>query len=97
MTATDTGTYCGRGSKWGNSNRMMSPADRDRVCDQYEVDLYHNHDLLRALDELRGQDLICFCAPQRCHCDTLVRLANASRAVRIDWFLGMRSKLAERA
>ncbi len=94
MTAADKGQYCGRGSKWGNRNRMMSPADRDRVCDQCEIDLYYDHSLLKALDELRGQDLICYCAPKRCHCDTLVRLANATRAQRIDWFLAMRRKLA---
>ena len=93
MRPTDKGEYCGRGSKWGNRNRMPCEADRDRVCDQYEIELYHNHDLLRALDELKGQDLICFCAPKRCHCNTLVRLANATRDERISWFLQMRAKV----
>ena len=36
--------------------------------------------LLRALDELRGRDLVCFCAPCPCHGDLLLRLANATRA-----------------
>jgi hypothetical protein len=36
---------------------------------------------MAALDELRGQILGCHCAPELCHCDTLVRLANAPRRV----------------
>ena len=94
LRPSDHGIYCGRGSKWGNRNRMFGEADRDAVCDQHEIDLYHDHELLRALDELRGEDLICFCAPKRCHCDLLLRLANATRAERIDWFLGVRAKIA---
>lgn len=94
MRPGQKGQYCGRGSKWGNRNRMRTEADRDAVCDQHEIDLFHDHGLLRALDELRGEDLICFCAPKRCHCDLLLRLANATRQERIDWFLSVKSKLA---
>ena len=34
--------------------------------------------LLRALDELRGRDLVCFCAPRACHGDLLLRLEQKS-------------------
>jgi hypothetical protein len=48
--------------------------------------LADQHDLLRALDELRGRDLVCFCAPLPCHGDLLLRLANESREERIAWW-----------
>ena len=38
------------------------------------------------LDELRGGDLVCFCAPRACHGDLLLRLANATREARIAWW-----------
>lgn len=97
MRPDQKGHFCGRGSKWGNRNRMVTESDRDAVCDQHEIDLFHDHALLRALDELRGEDLICFCSPKRCHCDLLLRLANATRQERVDWFVGVRAKLAGRS
>ena len=33
--------------------------------------------LMAQLTELRGCDLICFCAPAACHGDTYLELANA--------------------
>ena len=33
---------------------------------------------LAALPELRGKDLVCWCAPEACHGDVLLELANAS-------------------
>jgi uncharacterized protein DUF4326 len=33
--------------------------------------------LMQALDELRGRDLVCWCAPLACHGDVLVELANS--------------------
>ncbi len=89
----ERGVYCGRGSKWGNRNQMRTESDRDAVCDQHEVDLFRDYALLRSLDELRGQNLICFCAPRRCHGDLLLRLANATREERIDWFKRVRARL----
>jgi hypothetical protein len=32
---------------------------------------------MAALPELRGKDLICWCAPKPCHADVLLDLANA--------------------
>jgi hypothetical protein len=31
---------------------------------------------MAALSELRGKDLICWCAPEACHADVLLELAN---------------------
>lgn len=78
--------YIGRGSKWGNPFFIGRDGDRAAVIVKYERYLRQRHDLLRALDELRGKDLVCFCAPLACHGDLLLRLANASRAERIAWW-----------
>jgi hypothetical protein len=32
---------------------------------------------MAALPELRGKDLVCWCAPDACHADVLLELANA--------------------
>lgn len=80
--------YIGRGSKWGNPFRIGPDGDRATVIAKYERWLREQHHLLRALDELRGRDLICFCAPQACHGDLLVWLANASREARVAWWRG---------
>jgi len=78
--------YIGRGSKWGNPFVIGRDGDRATVIAKYERYLRTRHDLLRALDELRGSDLVCYCAPQSCHGDLLLWLANATRAERIAWW-----------
>jgi hypothetical protein len=80
--------YIGRGSKWGNPFRIGPDGDRARVIAKHERWLLDQHHLLRALDELRGHDLVCFCAPLPCHGDLLLWLANASRENRIAWWRG---------
>ena len=85
---TPDAVYIGRGSKWGNPFRIGSDGDRAGVIARHEAWLRDQHALLRALDELRGRDLVCFCAPLACHGDLLVRLANADRAARIAWWRG---------
>ena len=78
--------YIGRGSKWGTPFVIGRDGDRATVIAKYERWLRSQHHLLRALDELRGRDLLCFCAPEACHGDLLLRLANATRAERIAWW-----------
>lgn len=60
--------------------------DRDAVIARHERWLAGQHQLLRALDELRGKDLVCFCAPCPCHGDLLLRLASSTREERIAWW-----------
>jgi len=83
---TATAVYIGRGSKWGNPYVIGQDGDRATVIAKYEAHLRRRPDLLRVLDELRGKDLVCFCAPLACHGDLLLRLANATRAERITWW-----------
>lgn len=68
--------YIGRGSKWGNPFRIGPDGDRDAVILAHYEMLKTRPDLLLALDELRGRDLLCFCAPEACHGDVLLALAN---------------------
>lgn len=82
----DGAVYIGRGSKWGNRFVIGRDGDRATVIAKYERWLADQHDLLRALDDLRGLDLVCFCAPRPCHGDILIRLANATREQRIEWW-----------
>ena len=81
--------YIGRGSKWGNPFRIGPDGDRAAVIAKYAGWLRDQHHLLRALDELRGRDLVCFCAPLACHGDLLLWLANVTRDERIAWWRGL--------
>ena len=76
-TAGPDAVYIGRGSPYGNPFVIGKDGDRNEVCDKYERYLLNNPQLLKAVKaNLRGRDVVCFCAPKRCHGDTLVRIAN---------------------
>jgi Domain of unknown function (DUF4326) len=71
--------YAGRPSKYGNpySMRNDSEYERNRVCNLFEA--YAIERLAGEptwLDEIKGKDLICWCSPSRCHCETLHRLCG---------------------
>lgn len=73
-----------RQSIFGNPYPMRSEADRDRVCEWYEAyftsSIIGNPNFVRGLEELHriymryGKlELYCWCAPKRCHAETIVR------------------------
>ena len=67
--------YIGRGSKWGNPYVIGVDGTREEVIQKYAVNI--PTDLMGdAQIELRGKDLVCFCAPAACHGDILLRIAN---------------------
>lgn len=69
--------YIGRGSPYGNPFIIGKHGDRNMVCESYEASLKTNPVLVEKIKrELRGYDLVCFCKPQRCHGDILLRIAN---------------------
>ncbi len=72
--------YIGRGSKWGNPYKIGEDGDRAQVIAKHEAWLRQQPELMAALGELRGRDLVCFCAPAPCHGDLLLRLANEDSA-----------------
>lgn len=81
--------YCGRAapryqlkrSKWANpfpvihhTNPSIEMERRRKSIDAYVTWLTHGP--LSHIEELRGLDLVCWCAPLLCHCDVLLELAN---------------------
>lgn len=71
------GTYIGRPSKWGNPFIIDRDGNREEVIQQYRGWL-SKRIAAGELDpeELRGKDLVCWCAPLACHGDVLLELAN---------------------
>lgn len=68
-----TAVYVGRGSKYGNPFEIGKHGTRDEVCDLFEKKILPKINV----SELRGKDLVCFCAPARCHAESLMKKANA--------------------
>jgi uncharacterized protein DUF4326 len=66
-----------RASKWANpfSVRANAPAaERAEAIRKYERHLVESG-LINDVAELRGKDLVCWCAPKPCHGGVLLRLA----------------------
>lgn len=68
--------YIGRPSIWGNPFVIGKDGSRDDVIAKYHAWLMSQPGLRSNLPQLRGKDVVCWCAPCRCHGDVLVRLAN---------------------
>jgi len=69
-----------RKSKWGNPFRLPRNASREQRAEtvaMYRRWLLGQSALMGALSELHGKDLLCWCAPEACHGDVLLALANA--------------------
>jgi hypothetical protein len=67
--------YVGRPSKWGNPFVIGKDGTRAEVIAKYEEWL-HDSGLINQIGELAGRDLVCWCAPEPCHGDVLLKLAN---------------------
>ena len=61
--------YIGRGTPWGNPFVIGKHGTRDDVCDRFEQEALPTLDLT----PLIGKDLVCHCAPLRCHGDAILR------------------------
>jgi hypothetical protein len=65
-------------SKWANLvklRRNATAGERAEAIREYERRLVKSG-LINEIGELRGADLVCWCAPLACHGDVLLRLAN---------------------
>lgn len=67
------------GSPWRNPYRIGVDGDREQVLARFEAYLQGRPDLLMMIPVLRGRTLVCWCKPDACHGDVLVRLADALR------------------
>lgn len=80
-TIPDDAIYVGRPTKWGNPFVVGEDnSTHHEVVALYEIWIKGQPELLNALPELRGHDLVCWCAPDECHADVLLRLANAEES-----------------
>jgi hypothetical protein len=87
-TARQEAVYIGRPSKWGNPYTHLAGKTRaqfhvdtvEEAVTAYRRWVMAQPELVAALPELRGQDLICWCKPGPCHGDVLLELANHSEA-----------------
>lgn len=61
--------YIGRGSPYGNPFKIGVHGDRNDVCDLFETRILPTLDV----EPLRGKNLVCFCAPLRCHGDSILK------------------------
>jgi hypothetical protein len=77
------GVYIGRPSVFGNPFVIGVDGDRAEVIDrfrEYAIDrCYRDVAFRRAVAELFGRKLVCWCAPAPCHGDVLLDLAAALR------------------
>jgi hypothetical protein len=63
-------------SPWHNPYHIGRHGTRDEVCDKYRDYLMNNADLMSRLDETRGKVLGCWCYPERCHGEEIIRLQS---------------------
>jgi len=69
--------YVGRPTKWGNPIPLDRELNRMEVLARYRTWLLSQPALMKAArEELRGKDLVCWCAPRACHADVLLEIAN---------------------
>ena len=72
----------GRGSKFGNPFEMPRDGSREEVIQKFRAWLLTGDEnssppMLISFDDLlslRGKDLVCWCAPQACHAEVLLRV-----------------------
>lgn len=63
-------------SKWCNPFVMERESQRADVIEEYRRYLHERPDLLKAIPELKGKVLFCWCHPKACHGDVLAELTN---------------------
>ncbi len=69
--------YVGRPSKWGNPFLIEVDGTREQCVEDFRRHVASNRELREAIRrELRGKDLVCWCAPLPCHADVLLEVAN---------------------
>lgn len=80
----DYDVYIGRGSVWGNPFAIGEHGTREEVIELYRAHLWKmlkkgsitKQDLL----DLDGKRLGCFCKPQACHGDIIVKAVEWAKA-----------------
>jgi len=63
------------GSKWKNPFKVKKYG-LDKCLELYENYIKENKELYNSLDELKNKELGCWCKPNKCHGDILIKLLN---------------------
>ena len=71
--------YVGRPTPWGNPFVIGRDGDRAHVIARFRAGLTTDQ-RAAARRELRGKDLVCWCAPLPCHADVWLEIANTEEA-----------------
>lgn len=75
--SASSAVYVGRPSRYGNPYVIGRDGSREQVVAKYREWLCEQPELVEAARlELRGKDLVCWCAPFACHADVLLEIAN---------------------
>lgn len=69
--------YIGRPSKWGNPFTIGKDGTREEVIQKYEKWLMNQKYLVTLIPTLKDKILGCWCKPNSCHGDILVKLADS--------------------
>ena len=72
----DYDVYIGRPEKWGNPFSIGKDGTREEVVVKYEKWIRANTKLIADIPELVGKTLGCWCKPQSCHGDILLKLVD---------------------
>lgn len=70
--------YIGRPSKWGNPFVIGQDGTRAEVIEKYKEWFWKQPELVKAIPELKGKVLGCWCSPGKCHGDFLAEVANGT-------------------
>lgn len=68
--------YVGRPSDWGNPYFIGHHGSREECVEKFREHIKQNRSLMARIGELKGKNLVCWCAPKACHGDVLLELAN---------------------
>ncbi len=74
--------YVGRPSEWGNPYMIGKDGTREDVVRKYRerIENYGPNSFHAIRKQLAGKDLVCWCAPNPCHADVLLEIANANHS-----------------
>jgi hypothetical protein len=73
--------YVGRPSKFGNPYEIGRDGTREEVIQKYKKWLLYDDSCpvtFADLLQLKGKDLVCWCAPEPCHADVLLKYIPTS-------------------
>ena len=65
-----------KASKWANPYKIKEGDEREAVLEKYEEYIRSDAELMKDLKELKGKKLACWCHPEKCHGDMLLKLLN---------------------